>query len=165
MAEPFFIHGQEQFVERLDQLGRLRLLIIVTALQISAFMADLNGFSVFTLTSGTQNILRLNLYFCPLFVTHECTQKKISDGRVCRLCRFRMDNPPLKGAGSVSAVGWRKRPVTHPYSVTTRNAEYRYRTSRSGCQKSIDIFKTIRQDYAISRRFYLKCRYHTAVKS
>ncbi|MFA9498755.1 MAG: hypothetical protein ACERKP_09400, partial [Deltaproteobacteria bacterium] len=66
MAEPFFIHGQEQFVERLDQLGRLRLLIIVTALQISAFMADLNGFSVFTLTSGTQNILRLNLYFCPL---------------------------------------------------------------------------------------------------
>lgn len=58
-------------VQRLDQFRRLGLLIVVTAFQIAAFMADLNGFSVFTLTFGTQNILGLNLYFCPLFVTHE----------------------------------------------------------------------------------------------
>lgn len=58
-------------VQRLDQFRRLGLLIVVTAFQIAAFMADLDGFSVFTLTFGTQNILRLNLYFCPLFVTHE----------------------------------------------------------------------------------------------
>lgn len=58
-------------VQRLDQLRRLGLLIVVTAFQIAAFMADLDGFSVFTLTFGTQNILRLNLYFCPLFVTHK----------------------------------------------------------------------------------------------
>lgn len=41
--------------------------------------------------------------------------------------------------------------------------QYRYKASRSECQKNIDIFKTIRQDDAILWRFHLKCRHHTVV--
>ena len=48
-------------------VGLLRLLVIVTALTVAAFVADLNGFSMPAFTSGTKDIFRLVLYCIPLF--------------------------------------------------------------------------------------------------
>jgi hypothetical protein len=47
-------------------VGLLRLPIIVTALTVLAFMADLNGFSMLTFAFGTKDIFGLALYSIPL---------------------------------------------------------------------------------------------------
>jgi len=41
-------------------------LVIVTALTVLAFVADLNGFSMLAFASGTKDIFRLVLYLVPL---------------------------------------------------------------------------------------------------
>ena len=48
-------------------VGLLRLLVIVTALTVLAFVTDLNGFSMLAFASGTKDIFRLILYLVPLF--------------------------------------------------------------------------------------------------
>jgi hypothetical protein len=52
-------------------VGLLRLLVIVTALTVLAFVADLNGFSMLTFASGTKDIFGLVLYFIPLFADEQ----------------------------------------------------------------------------------------------
>jgi hypothetical protein len=48
-------------------VGLLRLPVIITALTVLAFVADLNGFSMLAFTSGAKDISRLALYWIPPF--------------------------------------------------------------------------------------------------